>query len=67
MYLWVLRVHPTLIVPAVAALVIPQVLEQGLEGAYGGALPGSFLAVAGISLVGWTLFRRLSLQTSVSE
>ena len=67
MYLWVLRVHPTLIVPAVAALVIPQVLEQGLEGAYGGALPGSLLAVAGISLVGWTLFRRLSLQTSVSE
>ena len=61
-YVWVLRAYPALVVLATAALTIPGVVASGLERAYDGALIGSLLAVAGVLVLAWQWFERLTAE-----
>ena len=61
-YVWVLRAYPALVVLAAAALTVPGVVASGLERAYSGALIGSWLATAGILVLAWRWFERLSAE-----
>ena len=61
-YVWILRAYPALVVPAAAALTIPGVVASGLERAYNGALIGSLLATAGILVLAWQWFERLTAE-----
>ena len=61
-YVWVLRAHPALVVPAAAALTIPPAVASGLEGAYSGALIGALLATVGIVYLAWRWFDRLTVR-----
>ena len=59
-WLWVLRHHPALVVLAAAAMTVPDVLDAGWDRAYGGALPGSLLGAAVVSLIAWRWFAHLT-------
>ena len=59
-WLWVLRRHPALVVLAAAAMTVPDVLDAGWDRAYGGALPGSLLGAAVVSLIAWRWFAHLT-------
>ena len=59
-YVWVLRDHPSLVVPAAAAMTVPEILDQGLDQAYGGALAGSLLGAAVVSCIAWRWFAHLT-------
>ena len=59
-WLRVLRHRPALVVLAAAAMTVPDVLDGGWDRAYGGALFGSLLGAAAISLVAWCWFARLT-------
>ena len=59
-WLWVLRHHPALVVLAAAAMTVPDVLDAGQDRAYGGALPGSLLGAAVVSLIAWRWFAHLT-------
>ena len=61
-YVWILRAYPALVVLAAAALTVPGVVASGLERAYSGALIGSWLATAGILVLAWQWFERLSAE-----
>ena len=61
-YIWVLRTHPALVVPAAAALTIPPAVASGLERAYSGALIGALLATAGIVYIAWRWFDLLTVR-----
>ena len=58
-YVWVLRDRPALVVLAAAAMTVPNVLDRGLEQAYGGALLGSLLGAAAVSYIAWRWFLHL--------
>ena len=59
-YVWVLRDRPALVVLAAAAMTVPEVLERGLDQAYGGALVGSLLGAAVVSCIAWRWFAHLT-------
>ena len=59
-WLWVLRRRPALVVLAAAAMTVPDVLDAGWDRAYGGALPGSLLGAAVVSLIAWRWFAHLT-------
>ena len=61
-YVWILRAYPALVVLSAAALTVPGVVASGLERAYSGALIGSWLATAGIFVLAWQWFERLSAE-----
>ena len=61
-YVWILRAYPALAVLAAAALSVPGVVASGLAGAYNGALIGSLLATAGILVLAWRWFDRLTVE-----
>ena len=61
-YVWILRAYPALVVLAAAALTVPAVVASGLERAYNGALIGSLLATAGILVLAWRWFDRLTVE-----
>ena len=56
-YIWVLRAHPSLVVFATAGMVVPGLLESGLDQAYGGALAGSLIGAISILLLSWRGFK----------
>ena len=58
-YVWVLRDRPALVVLAAAAMTVPNVLDRGLEQAYGGALVGSLLGAVLVSYIAWRWFVHL--------
>ncbi len=59
-YLWVLRDRPALVVLAAAAMTAPEILDRGLDQAYGGALLGSLLGAAVVSYIAWRWFVHLA-------
>ena len=59
-WLWVLRHRPALVVLAAAAMTVPDILDSGWDRAYGGALPGSLLGAAVVSLIAWRWFTHLT-------
>ncbi len=59
-YLWILRDRPALVVLAAAAMTVPEVLDRGLDQAYGGALVGSLLGAAVVSCIAWRWFAHLT-------
>ena len=59
-WLWVLRHRPALVVLAAAAMTVPDILDSGWDRAYGGALPGSLLGAAVVSLIAWRWFAHLT-------
>ena len=59
-YVWVLRDHPALVVLAAAAMMLPGILDQGLDQAYGGALVGSLLGAAVVGGIAWRWFAHLT-------
>ena len=59
-YLWVLRDRPALVVLAAAAMTVPDILDRGLDQAYGGALLGSLLGAAMVSYIAWRWFAHLT-------
>ena len=59
-WLWVLRHRPALVVLAAAAMTVPDVLDAGWDRAWGGALPGSLLGAAVVSLIAWRWFAHLT-------
>ena len=59
-YIWVLRAHPSLVVFATAGMVVPGLLESGLDQAYGGALAGSLIGAISILLLSWRGFTMLT-------
>jgi hypothetical protein len=59
-YLWVLRDRPALVVLAAAAMSVPNILDRGLDQAYGGALAGSLLGAAVVSYIAWRWFAHLT-------
>lgn len=63
-YVWVLRDRPALVVLAAAAMTVPNVLDRGLDQAYGGALVGSLLGTVLVSYIAWRWFVHLSRRGS---
>ena len=61
-YVWILRAYPALVVLAAAALSVPGVVASGLARARNGALIGSLLATAGILVLAWRWFDRLTVE-----
>ncbi len=59
-YIFVLRSHPSLVVFATAGLVLPGLIESGLDQAYAGALAGSLIGAIGILLLSWRGFALLT-------
>ena len=59
-YVWVLRHRPALVVLAAAAMTVPNILDRGLDQAYGGALIGSLLGAVAISYIAWRWFAHLT-------
>ena len=59
-YVWVLRHRPALVVLAAAAMTVPEILDRGLDQAYGGALGGSLLGAAVVSCIAWRWFAHLT-------
>ena len=59
-YVWVLRDRPAIVVLAAAAMTVPNVLDRGLDQAYGGALVGSLLGAAVVSYIAWRWFVHLT-------
>ena len=59
-YVWVLRARPALVVLAAAAMTIPNLVQAGLEQAYGGALLGSLAGAAAVSVLAWRWFVHLT-------
>ena len=55
-YVWVLRQRPALAVLAAAAMTVPNILDRGLDQAYGGALFGSLLGAVAVSYIAWRWF-----------
>ena len=61
-YVWLLRDRPALVVLAAAAMTVPEILDRGLDQAYGGALLGSVLGAAAVSYIAWCWFVHLTPQ-----
>ena len=59
-WLRILRHRPALVVLAAAAMTVPDILDSGWDRAYGGALPGSLLGAAVVSLIAWRWFAHLT-------
>ena len=59
-YVWVLRDRPALAVLAAAAMTVPNILDRGLDQAYGGAMLGSLLGAVVVSYIAWRWFVRLT-------
>ena len=58
-YVWILRDRPALVVVAAAAMTVPDILDRGLDQAYGGALLGSLLGAVVVSCIAWRWFAHL--------
>lgn len=59
-WLRVLRHCPALVVLAAAAMTVPDILDDGWDRAYGGALTGSLLGAGVVSLIAWRWFAHLT-------
>ena len=59
-YIFVLRSHPSLVVFATAGLVLPGLIESGLDQAYGGALAGALIGAICILFLSWRGFGLLT-------
>ncbi len=66
-YVWVLRDHPALVVLAAAAMTVPEILDRGMDQAYGGALVGSLLGAAVVSCIAWRWFAHLTAARQVGS
>ena len=60
-YTWVLRDRPHLTVVSAAAMIAPDVVDRGLDHAYGGALPGALLGSVLVACIAWWWFAHLTV------
>ena len=60
-YVWVLRDRPALVILATAAMTMPEILDRGLDQAYGSALVGSLLGATVVAWIAWRWFAHLAV------